>query len=528
MMQTCLIMPAAVLNVNQPDQNSLGQNCLRLWISWHQKHTYLKKNSMALVACASWIMLGVGVLSMKVLQDEKTRQRQVSQDVMAERDKLRAELVALKDKNPDDLYLPQIKELEYTISQQQMEIRQLKEKLTQHDGAARRAIATLQSEMKARIDQITKLYEESAREKDSMVIRFAEAETKNIEAKRAVEKMEAKMRDVLKEKEFLNNKMRAAVADRQKAVADLEARNGEMGTLQKEMEKLKEDLSSADYRIKWFQNKLKAELEAHKETKQSLEKTTSKLREAKEETEVIRRDCHAIIKTYQESEEVRSNSLDKELKMKETELLIQRKEKSDTEEVHLQTKRELDSLKVKHKDAIEELKTLRDKVQCLEEERMQSEQVQNKYQSIIQSQKGDNANLQKQLADFHTLKEDFDRAQDMIKTLDREISDLKITNRDLTKDIEGCQARESKMLALQSELSRTNALLRSENTNFNNQVVTLSGEVQKMTMDLQDLETRCRNVPGQWVPPASAGKGPVRQAQVEPAKGRVLAPADRL
>lgn len=428
------------------------------------------------------------------LQDEKARQRQVSQDVMAERDKCRAELTALKDKNCDDLYLPQIKELEYTIAQQQTEIRQLKDKLTSHDGAAKRAIATLQSEMKARMDQITKMYEETSREKDSMVVRFAEAETKNIEAKRSVEKMEAKVRDVLKEKEFINNKMRAAVADRQKAITDLDAKVGEMTAMQKEMEKLKEDLSSADYRIKWFQNKLKAELDAHKDTKQNLEKTIIKLKETKEETEVIRRDCHAIIKTYQESEEVRSNSLDKELKMKQTELLVHMKQKSDTDEVHLATKKELDALKVKHKDAIEELKTLKDKVHCFEEERMTSEQVQNKYQTIIQNQKGENVNLQKQLSDLRTLKEDYDRAQDMIKNLDHEISDLKITNRDLTKDIEGCQARESKMLALQSELSRTNALLRSENTNFNNQVVTLSGEVQKMSMDLQDLETRCRNV----------------------------------
>lgn len=58
----------------------------------------------------------------------------------------------------------------------------------------------------------------------------------------------------------------------------------------------------------------------------------------------------------------------------------------------------------------------------------------------------------------------------MIRTLDHEIGELKISNRDLQKDLEGCQARESKMLALQSELSRTNALLRSENTIFNNQV----------------------------------------------------------
>ena len=38
----------------------------------------------------------------------------------------------------------------------------------------------------------------------------------------------------------------------------------EVTNLQKEQEKLKEAVSSADYRIKWFQNKLKDELENHK------------------------------------------------------------------------------------------------------------------------------------------------------------------------------------------------------------------------------------------------------------------------
>ncbi|XP_076466901.1 coiled-coil domain-containing protein 186-like isoform X2 [Babylonia areolata] len=431
------------------------------------------------------------------LKHEKSRQRDVSQEVIAERDRLRADLTALKEKNPDDLYLPQIKELEYTISQQQGEVRQLKEKLTTHDAAAKRAIATLQSEMKARIDQITKLYEDSCREKDSMVVKFAQAETKNIEAKCAEEKMEARVRDLLKEKEFTNNKMRAAMAEKQKAVGDLKTKMGEMVVLQKEMEKVKEEMSSSDYRIKWHQNKLKAELDAHKETKVNLEKMTAKLKEAKEETEMIRKDCQAIVKTYQESEEVRSNSLDKELKMKKTELMIKMKEHSDTEEIHLKTKQELDVLKAHHKDALEELKTLKDKVQCLEEERLQGEQVQARYQTIIQNQKSDNTALTKQLSSLQTLQEDFDRAQEVIKSLDSEVSSLKLNNRDLQKDTEGCQARESKMLTLQSELSRTNALLRSENTSLNNQVATLSGEVQKMTMDIQDLETRCRNMSDQ-------------------------------
>ena len=70
----------------------------------------------------------------------------------------------------------------------------------------------------------------------------------------------------------------------------------------------------------------------------------------------------------------------------------------------------------------------------------------------------------------------------MIKNLDHEMSELKLANRDLQRDIEGCQARESKMLTLQSELSRTNALLRSENTNLNNQVKNFPSNKNKLLL----------------------------------------------
>lgn len=46
-------------------------------------------------------------------------------------------------------------QLEYTIAQQTNEIRTLKEKLASHDAAARRTVATLQNELKVRVDQVS-------------------------------------------------------------------------------------------------------------------------------------------------------------------------------------------------------------------------------------------------------------------------------------------------------------------------------------------------------------------------------------
>ncbi len=58
----------------------------------------------------------------------------------------------------------------------------------------------------------------------------------------------------------------------------------------------------------------------------------------------------------------------------------------------------------------------------------------------------------------------------MIKTLDRDISDLMVSNKDLQQDMEGCRRRESELLDLTEKLSRKNAKLQSDNTNLNNQV----------------------------------------------------------
>ncbi|XP_067657386.1 coiled-coil domain-containing protein 186-like isoform X2 [Haliotis asinina] len=433
-------------------------------------------------------------IKLNKLQSEKQQQAEALATMVKERDTYLKQVEALKTRNPDDYYLPQLKELEYTIAQQQNEIRGLKDKLSSHDNAAKRAVSTLQNELKVRVDQVTKMYEECVREKDSMVVKYAESEQKNIECRKMVEKLEAKIRESAKDRESMVNKVKAVKIEKHRAVADMEAKSSELTQALKEMEKMREALSSADVRIKWAQNKLRAELDSHKETKATLEKTNIKLKEAKEETMQIRRDCQAMIKTYQESEEIKSNTLDKELKVKETELIIQRQERDDREELYQLTSRDLESLKVKHKESLEELITLRDKMKCLEEERQQKQDMLTQFQDMVQQQKEENRDLHSKTSSMGQLQDDFSRAQDMIKTLDRDIADLMVTNKDLQQDMEGCRRRESELLDLTEKLSRKNAKLQSDNTNLNNQVVTLSSEAEKWKMEIQELETRVQDV----------------------------------
>ena len=65
------------------------------------------------------------------------------------------------------------------------------------------------------------------------------------------------------------------------------------------MSKTKNEVSSLNIKLKWAQNKLKSESEAHKEAQAKLAITLQKLQESKEEGEQIRNDMKAMIVAYQ-------------------------------------------------------------------------------------------------------------------------------------------------------------------------------------------------------------------------------------
>ena len=69
---------------------------------------------------------------------------------------------------------------------------------------------------------------------------------------------------------------------------------------------------------------------------------TKKLQVAREEGEQIRRDLKRMITEYQDSEEMKSNTLDSKLKKKEEELKLQEQEIADQTQLHELTVKELE------------------------------------------------------------------------------------------------------------------------------------------------------------------------------------------
>ncbi|XP_048194165.1 coiled-coil domain-containing protein 186 [Perognathus longimembris pacificus] len=423
--------------------------------------------------------------TIKKLIKENKKHQDLILDICSEKDNLREELK--KRTETEKQHMSIIKQLESRIEELNKEIKVSKDKLATQDIAAKNAIQQLHKEMSQRMEQANKKCEEARQEKEAMVMKYVRGEKESLDLRKEKEILERKLRDANKEFEKNTNKIKQLSQEKGRLQQLYEAKEGETTRLTREIDKLKEDINSHIIKVKWAQNKLKAEMDSHKETKDKLKETTTKLTQAKEEADQIRQNCQDMIKTYQESEEIKSNELDAKLRVTKGELEKQMQEKSDQLEMHHAKIKELEDLKRTFKEGMDELRTLRTKAKCLEDERLRTEDELSKYKEIINRQKAEIQNLLDKVKIADQIQEQLQRGKQEIENLKEEVENLNSLISDLQKDIEGSRKRESELLLFTEKLTSKNAQLQSESNS-------LQSQVDKLSCSESHLQSQCEQV----------------------------------
>ncbi|CAM4605396.1 unnamed protein product [Caretta caretta] len=430
--------------------------------------------------------------TIKKLIKENKKHQELILDICSEKDKLKDELK--KRTETEKQHLNIIKQLESRIEELKKEVKTAKDKLVTQDAAVKNTIQQLHKEMAFRMDQANKKCEEARQEKETMVMKYVRGEKESLDLRKEKELLERRLRDANKEIEKHVNKIKQLSQEKGRLHQLYETKEGEATRFNREIEKLKEEINSHIIKIKWAQNKLKTEMDSHKETKDKLKDATTKLTQAKEEGDQIRKNCQEMIKTYQvgilsheESEEIKSNELDAKLRVTKGELEKQMQEKTEQLEVHYAKIKELEDLKRTFKEGMDELRTLRTKVKCLEDERLRTEDELSKYKEIINRQKAEIQNLLDRVKIVDKLQEQHQRDEQEIDTLKEELDSLNSLITDLQKDIEGSRKRESELLVFTEKLTSKNAQLQSE-TNF------LQTQLDKLTYSERELQSQLEHV----------------------------------
>ncbi|KAK2099025.1 hypothetical protein P7K49_024476 [Saguinus oedipus] len=500
------------------------------------------------------------IKNLYLLIKENKKYQELIVDIGSEKDNLREELN--KRTETEKQHMNTIKQLESRIEELNKEVKASKDKLVAQDIAAKNAVQQLHKEMAQRLEQANKKCEEARQEKEAMVMKYVRGEKESLDLRKEKETLEKKLRDANKEFEKNTNKIKQLSQEKGRLHQLYETKEGETTRLIREIDKLKEDINSHIIKVKWAQNKLKAEMDSHKkldggecgkellklnrekfrhdrglhmcekrtnetkysvnklekwfkadfykvtwyrllenennkyidleylkneETKDKLRETTTKLTQAKEEADQIRKNCQDMIKTYQESEEIKSNELDAKLRVTKGELEKQMQEKSDQLEMHHAKIKELEDLKRTFKEGVDELRTLRTKVKCLEDERLRTEDELSKYKEIINRQKAEIQNLLDKVKIVDQLQEQLQRDKKEIENLKEEVESLNSLINDLQKDIEGSRRRESELLLFTERLTSKNAQLQSESNS-------LQSQFDKLSCSESQLQSQCEQM----------------------------------
>nr|XP_020460681.1 coiled-coil domain-containing protein 186 isoform X3 [Monopterus albus] len=418
------------------------------------------------------------------LLEENKRHQELILGICSEKDNMRDELK--KRAETEKQHMATIKKLEGKVEELLKELRESWDKLLHQDQASKAALQLMQKEMAYRLEQANKKCDEARQEKETMVMKYVRGEKEALDLRRDKESIEKRLREATKEVDRQAHRGNQLAQEKGRLQQLYDVKEGEVSRLSREVEKLKEEINSHLIKVKWAQNKLKSEADAHKETKDKLRETTSKLAQAKEETEQIRKNCQDMIRTYQESEELRSNELDAKLKETKGELEKHKQEQTDQLEVHRVKAKELEDLKRSYKDGMDELNTLRTKLKCLEDERPRWEDELTKYREIINRQKAEIGQQREKLEEITALQEQHQRDKQEIASLSEEVDSLSNQMADLQRDVQGSREREGELLGFTEKLSSKNAQLQSESNTLQSQLDQLTGSFSELHAKLEE------------------------------------------
>ncbi|XP_063612419.1 coiled-coil domain-containing protein 186-like [Penaeus indicus] len=331
------------------------------------------------------------------LKKEKTR-------LEGEVDRLEADQSAI-------VYTKQIETLEKTLAQAQADACSWQQRLKEAEENYLAENIKIRTDLTARLERMTKQYEAANKDKESMVIKYATSEREVIVARQQKEAVEKKMKEMEKEREQLLSKNKMLIGERARICQTLDTKVQKINSFQREVDRLKEEVSSREVKIKWAQTKLKSEMDAHKETQAKLDRALTKITKHEEELKSIKEEAEKVVRSTRDDENSRANVLDKQLKEEKARLIMERQVFEDRGSAFNKVSAELESLKAKHSALVEEATSLRSKVTTYEAERDESEKLFTSLRQEVKNARQEAGDLSLQLSNSAHLQQQLQSAK---------------------------------------------------------------------------------------------------------------------
>ncbi|KYN10664.1 hypothetical protein ALC57_17271 [Trachymyrmex cornetzi] len=187
-----------------------------------------------------------------------------------------------------------------------------------------------------------------------------------------------------------------------------------------------------------------------------------KINDMKEECEQIRRETQESFRKFQQSEENKAVTLDQQLKEHQARLILERHVTEDKETLRLQLQKELETLKSKQQNLIEENKKFSLKIQESEKVRLNNENGLSDLRIVADQRQLQITELLDKVSQLETLKLQLQHKEECIVSIEAKLLQLQLANEELQSDMQACRQKEADMLDFTQKLTDTNVRLQSE------------------------------------------------------------------
>ncbi|XP_044764847.1 coiled-coil domain-containing protein 186-like [Coccinella septempunctata] len=352
-------------------------------------------------------------------------------------------------------------------------------------------------ELAENLDKAKKQRDEAVKEKENMVIKYAVGEKKILAESQSREKAEKKCKELKREKEIQEHKVRTLISEKARICQMFDNKVHEQKALQQEFDRLKSEMSSLENEMKWCQNSLKNEVEAHRDSQKTIENLNRKLADCADQIEQVKKEAQESIKSFKYSEENQAFLLDQKCKEQQASLILLKHERDDRENQVKTLQIALERLQSKHQDMLQENNELSQKVQQLELERLDSRQKLSELRGCADQQLQYAADLQMKTAQLEQYKLQLINEQEQLKACEEQMAILKCRNSDLESDIEACRTREAELLLFTQQLTDKNVRLQSEFTALETRIHQLTSEQTQIKRSTKEHETKAAMLLGQ-------------------------------
>lgn len=318
-----------------------------------------------------------------------------------------------------------IEQLEKTIFQYEKEIQLCK----QEHEIDQRTITSLKRESETKLLTLKKQYETANREKENMVMRYAVSEKELLDCKKDKDVMDKKIKEIFKENESSLCKLKTITGEKIKLSHHLESKASELSNLYKEIDKLKDEINSRDIKIKWTQNKLKSEMDAHKECSSLIERLNSNIKTLEGEIDICRKEVTSL-KLRQEQ----CNISESNMKGQESRVFIEKPEFPELVSVNKSLKSQYQALLQENNLISQQIVNVEQIWLTLDNNSLREDSISRNVSDVNNSSPTKKESLMKLLKETeHILSE---------------VGHLRNANEKMLYDISACQAKGAELLSL--------------------------------------------------------------------------------